>query len=923
VAFTYTLSATSANAVQTQKLGPNGNQVTSYQLYDGRLRLRQTQTPATADTGGRVIADAAYDGRGLTVKASTFFNSSAPAGTLASFADTDVATQHRYTFDNLGRQNVDALWSTNSLVSQMSTGYDGDHTNVTTPTGGTATTTFFDARGYTTELDQYLGSTPTGAYQTTSYGYDRLGRQTTVTDPGGNTWTTTYDLRGRVTAKSDPDTGNATMTYDDNGQLLTSTDSRGITLTNVYDNLGRRTAEWQGPVTTGTKLVDSTFDTLAKGQLTSSNRYTSGGTYTTAVTGYDDAYRPLGTTVTIPASEGFSPNSWTTSQTYNVDGSVHTTTLPAAGGLGQETVMTLYDDTGVRRAMGGLDTYVSRAIYDGLGRQVEVDLGADSGVHLAAGYDPATGRLTQTVAGTGGTANQPGTWTNLLTVGYQYDPAGNVTGKTNTESDASTNRECFNYDGLRQLTQAWTTTAAACQATPSQGVVGGPDPYWQTYTYNPIGNRTSQVNHAATGDTTNTYTYPTGHTQPHTLTSIAITGPSTGTSSYGYDPSGNTTTRNMAGKPGQTLTWDPEGHLATLNASGDTTSYLYDAGGNRLIAKDNTGETVYIGPTEIHRTTSGTVTCTRYYSYNGKTIAVRTDPGNLNWQAVDNHGTAELTINATTKAVASRLRTDPFGNPRNTNPWPSTHGFVNGSTDPTGLTHLGAREYDPTTGRFISADPIFQSGDPQQMGGFSYAANNPTTSSDPTGLSTKPCPDGDCTPDAPGYGGPVYAPPVDTGCSSGSASACDNGGGSAGSPPSSGTPGAGSGKPSQSQPKDDKQKSAAKDVEKQIGFWSGKISMLLGFVPSFLCGACCTPLANFRRYFGRGVRSCRSMGRRSSCGGWCDRWRLGRQGCDEDPGEYARQIWREGDIPCATLQGRRQSCPASPEVCTGLTSSAL
>ncbi|MFF2205586.1 RHS repeat domain-containing protein [Streptomyces sp. NPDC058145] len=45
-----------------------------------------------------------------------------------------------------------------------------------------------------------------------------------------------------------------------------------------------------------------------------------------------------------------------------------------------------------------------------------------------------------------------------------------------------------------------------------------------------------------------------------------------------------------------------------------------------------------------------------------------------------------------------------------------------------------ARNYDPAIGRFLTPDPIFQAGDPNQMGGYTYAADNPTSSSDPTGL---------------------------------------------------------------------------------------------------------------------------------------------------------------------------------------------
>jgi hypothetical protein len=55
-----------------------------------------------------------------------------------------------------------------------------------------------------------------------------------------------------------------------------------------------------------------------------------------------------------------------------------------------------------------------------------------------------------------------------------------------------------------------------------------------------------------------------------------------------------------------------------------------------------------------------------------------------------------------------------------------------------------AREYDAGNGRFLSVDPVIDSGDPQQMNGYAYSNDNPVTLSDPGGLSPDICaPGGD------------------------------------------------------------------------------------------------------------------------------------------------------------------------------------
>jgi RHS repeat-associated protein len=181
------------------------------------------------------------------------------------------------------------------------------------------------------------------------------------------------------------------------------------------------------------------------------------------------------------------------------------------------------------------------------------------------------------------------------------------------------------------------------------------------------------------------------------------------------------------------LTWDREARLSTVNDEEGSTRYIYDANGNRLIAREPTGKTLYLPGQEVRWNATTGQTCTRFYDYNGQTIASRTVNG-LTWLASDPQGTSQVAVTEQGQQVQQRRQT-PFGTPRGTVPaWPNRRGFVDGDVDSTGMIHLGAREYDPAIGRFISVDPIMVLTDPQQMQGYTYANNNPITWSDPTGL---------------------------------------------------------------------------------------------------------------------------------------------------------------------------------------------
>ncbi|WP_030177428.1 RHS repeat-associated core domain-containing protein [Spirillospora albida] len=167
------------------------------------------------------------------------------------------------------------------------------------------------------------------------------------------------------------------------------------------------------------------------------------------------------------------------------------------------------------------------------------------------------------------------------------------------------------------------------------------------------------------------------------------------------------------------------------------TSFVYTADGDRLIRRDPTGTTLYLPGTEVKLAKGATTpTGTRYYTHTGETIATRTTTG-VTYLPADHQGTTQATIDAADPTKTARRRYTPFGQPRGTNgtwPTPLDKGFVGGTNDTTALTHLGAREYNPNTGRFTAVDPIFDPADPQSWNGYAYSANSPITKSDPSGL---------------------------------------------------------------------------------------------------------------------------------------------------------------------------------------------
>ncbi|MEV7600325.1 RHS repeat-associated core domain-containing protein [Kitasatospora sp. NPDC089797] len=779
--FSYAINGkTAPTVVSSQTLTEDGSYAVKNELYDGLGRLRQTQSNTATGGTGRLVSDIVYDSHGWGVKNSEpyYESTTQPNSTVFIPQDAQVPAQTWVTYDGRGRKLAEAFVSYGQQQWVTSTAYPGvDRTDVTPPQGSAPISTFTDARGHTTQRWQYRTATPTGnaadATVITS-SYTAGGRTAARSDAAGNTWTYGYDLRGRQTQVNDPDAGTTRTTYDGDSRITSTTDAKGTTLAYAYDVLGRKTGLYNGIAAAANQLAGWAYDTVpgGKGQLASSTRYVggaSGAAYTTAVTGYDAMYRPLGTSVTIPAAEGALAGTYSTGNQYSpVLGSLIHTDLPAMGGLPAEGVDYLYSNTGLLLASGGNSTLVTDVQYDALGRATRTTVG-DWGNQVVSTqqFDWATGRLTDSFLD-----RQTGT-TSLDQTSYTYDPAGRITSVKDVQNASATDLQCFTYDHLGQLTNAWTdkgsvTTRPAPSVPgvgtcanangPVAGSVGGPSPYWQTYGYDATGNRTSLVQHDTTGNTakdvttTQTFGAPKsvnkgdGKGGPHALASaVTSSAGGTATATFSYDAAGNTTAVSDASGT-STLTWNGEDKLAGATKTGQPqgTSYLYDADGNQLIRRNPGKTTLNLGRDELTLdTASGSMSDVRYYAGGGgisiTRVTATTGGGKLVYQCADPHGTSGVQIDTDAAQSVTRRPTDPFGNARGTQPaagsWAGAKGFVGGVLDTvTGLTNLGAREYDPVHGRFISPDPLLVGDDPLQWNGYAYSHNNPVNRSDPSGL---------------------------------------------------------------------------------------------------------------------------------------------------------------------------------------------
>jgi RHS repeat-associated protein len=744
--YDYTISATGASSVKTSSLNAAGTGYNvSYTLYDSLLRQRETQAPSPQ--GGRIITGSVYDGRGLDdYDFSEVYDTTAPSGVLVA-PSTVPPSETSTTFDGLSRPTNVLTRSDGGERWSTKTSYDGGYsTTVTPPNGAPSTTTLTDVRGQVVQNTEHGGSDLTSTYQ-----YDLNGNLTKLVAPNG-TFSYGYDLMGRQTSSNDPDSGATSTTYTADDQPQLTTDARGNTVMTTYDAMDRRTGLYDSTTADPAhQLAAWTYDTSAKGQPYQSIRYVGGASGTAFIdttTAYTPWYAPQTHAFTISNPSTLAaglPTSYVWSYGYNHDHTVAVENLPGAGtALRSESLTDSYNSLGMPTSVQGISAVLQGTTYDQLGRgqQYTIGQGPNTQIYLTNTFEDGTDRLLHTLVNTNASTQ---VFSNRT---YTYNDDGDIL----SNKDAVTgDDQCFDYDGHDRLSHAWTPATGDCSTTPSASNLGGPAPYLEAWTYTGAGTRSTQSMSVPTlggGTTTTTGTYhynADGSTPPDAIASISDTGPAsgaTGVGAYGYDKSGDVTSRPDPAGGSDSLTWNSEGNLSTLTRPGGaSTSYVYAADSSSLLLSDDgTTKTLYLDGLQISdNDATGVLSAERFYTTALGTTAVRDSNTHITFLVPDQQDTASLAVDGPTATASDRYFT-PFGQARDGGggpppSWPTDgRGFLNAPTDAsTGLSSVGERQYDAGIGAFLSPDPLLVTGSVTGTYGYEYGIANPARYPDPSG----------------------------------------------------------------------------------------------------------------------------------------------------------------------------------------------
>jgi RHS repeat-associated protein len=603
---------------------------TTHFVYDGQNRVVETINPdgsSNATVYALALEKPMIDIDGMGRQTRHFFDANGNEtntvfadGTSESFAyDADnrkismTDQQGRttiYTNDPLGR--VTATQMPDGSV--MTTTYDAaGRTTLETDADGNNTYYGYDADGRTSFVTNSLGQVTRYQYdqsgnrtatidalgRTNEMFYDALDRQIQIVFPDGTGQMTSFDAAGRRAYSQDQAGNETTFGYDALGRLTSVTNTLGYVTRYAYDEAGNEVSQTDA----NNQPTTFAFDSMGR----RIQRTLPGGQ--TETYGYDGAGN-------ITNHVDF--NGRLTTYTYDSFNRLLSKTPDPA--LGASPVMFTYTPAGQRATMidaSGQTTY-SYNSRDWLTNKTETFAIADFSSELNYSYD-AQGNMTNISTSDGvsvgygyDSLNRPSVVKDAVlgATAYGYDSVGNLQSCTYPNSVSSE----YEYDSLDRL-----TNLASAQLNVPIANYG--------YAVGPAGNRltaSEQLFASVLNPNASTINRIYGYDGIYRLTGETISGASSGTVNYNYDPVGNRLMRSstLPALASQNFSYDADDHLST-----DT----YDANGNTLIGAgfgQTTGDQYDF---ENHLTVRHTSTASMTIEYDGdgnrvaKTVATATN----------------------------------------------------------------------------------------------------------------------------------------------------------------------------------------------------------------------------------------------------------------------------------------------------------
>jgi RHS repeat-associated protein len=535
-----------------------------------------------------------------------------------------------------------------------------------------------------------LTSTPDQNYETDYTYYPDYNPSTgagTAAPPSACGGGAAVDQYGQLEETSNPDFNNnqtgalhsIVTVYNTAGLPIAVTNGKGTSCL-TYDGQNRLTSKTpagdQSHPSTYTYDPNGTQLTAANASGTVTDRYDEANRLIDTVDASDAeasyTYDPDGNQLQRKAATGSlgSSTNYTTNYTYDAADELSSETDPA-----NNTYQFFYDDRGNLR---GTQYPTSTPTFSW------VDTNPDG--WIADQYN-RHGTITSN------TTTPPSDSNPLADYAYTYDADGKKLSQTFT-TGSNSQTTGYSYDNAGRLNQ-----------------VELPNGTCRNYSYNLDSDRTEIDNYpttACTGTPTNTTTYtydPTTTPGPDELTKT--TAGST-TTSYTYTSDGQTSSQGTTN-----FTWDGFGRLATATVGSNTVTYTYDANDNLKTRSSSSpaSTTNYLIGDLFETNGSGAITASYTDGPAGDLASFNGPPtGTSTYLYYDAHGNTAAEANTSGTLTASHTY-DPFGAPTDGVPSNTTiHRFV-GRWDKqydttTGDILMGARPYDPNTGRFLSVDPI-------------------------------------------------------------------------------------------------------------------------------------------------------------------------------------------------------------------------